>query len=175
LNNVPTDELFSAFHKSGINLALASSPPLSFPAAGAPTSTPDSVNQLMTFVAPFLGAFAGQAAVQQRSHIPAQHTIAPSPTKFAAPFGDVEDEVQYPEIREFFERLENKYPIRPFTLYEPRFTSQDFYHINEILALTSEQLTSSNFALSLGNATFLLKEVRAEVNRIRQQGRNAQA
>jgi hypothetical protein len=174
LNNVPKDELFSSFHKSGVNSALASSPPLSFPAAGAPTSTPDSVNQLMTFVAPFLGAFAGQAAVQQRPHIPAQHTVA-SPTKFAAQFGDVEDEVQYPEIREFFERLENKYPMWPFTLYEPRFTSQDFYHINEILSLTSEQLTSSKFALSLGNATFLLKEVRAEVNRIRQQGGNARA
>jgi hypothetical protein len=72
----------------------------------------------------------------------------------------------YPEIRLFFEKLDQQHPRRQLLPYVDEFEKKDFYHIDEITKISTECLTGVEFHLSAGNAQFIVDAAKAEMKRI---------
>lgn len=105
----------------------------------------------------------------------AMHGYPPTPTPhhagFAAPIpsSDPPDEDignPYPEIRPFFEKLDLKHPRRLLSKFAIEFEIKDFYHIDEIAKVSAERLSSEEFGISVGNALFILEEVKREMKHV---------
>jgi hypothetical protein len=86
-----------------------------------------------------------------------------------------EDGITYPSITAFIEALITKAPQR-HGLREVSETldALRFYQIDEITALTTEELGSDKFGnIVLGDAQYLLKQVGSEVKRLEKLARRA--
>jgi hypothetical protein len=76
---------------------------------------------------------------------------------------DTDVVLEYPVITEFLARLDIVHPQRGLSIYAATFEAVDFYNIDELSTLSEERLTTPEFKMSLGNARFLLKEIKAEM------------
>jgi hypothetical protein len=76
------------------------------------------------------------------------------------------DKVEYPTIAEFLGKLNNRYPQQALAAYHRNFELLDYYHIDELARMHTEDLTGSEFNMTLGNARFLLGEATAVVKRV---------
>lgn len=72
----------------------------------------------------------------------------------------------YPTITMFLRVLDDRQPQRSLSRYIPTFASADFYNIDDLVLFEVKELTGTDFNLTAGNATFLLKEVRNEMKRV---------
>ncbi|KIJ10237.1 hypothetical protein PAXINDRAFT_157675 [Paxillus involutus ATCC 200175] len=79
--------------------------------------------------------------------------------------------LDYPTIAGFLEKLNAAYPQHGLPIYAARFEAVDFYNINELASLSEERLTTMEFGMSLGNARFLLKEVKGEMRKVERKKR----
>ncbi|THU88255.1 hypothetical protein K435DRAFT_803633 [Dendrothele bispora CBS 962.96] len=163
----PNTEQFSAFHASAEqinNTALSDTP------APSGSSTPVPAD-MMQYIAPIFGAFA---AVSQLSRPAAPQTPTPTvvqrqPRSPEIPSSDGFDDTMfnpYPTISDFLSVLDTMEPERNFSLYTDTFRNLHFFHIDELLKLDQNTLTST-IGMSLGNALFLLDKVQKKVKDIK--------
>jgi hypothetical protein len=68
----------------------------------------------------------------------------------------------YPTISQFLSLLDSQHPQCMLARYIDTFGAADFYNIS---SLTTQELMGPGFYLSVGNASFLLKEVKKEMKR----------
>ncbi|KAJ7445433.1 hypothetical protein FB451DRAFT_1412712 [Mycena latifolia] len=73
----------------------------------------------------------------------------------------------YPEITGFLQQLDTHQPNRRLLSYIPTFEELDFYNIDELMKLggTAEELVRVA-GISLGNATFIMTQIKGEMKRI---------
>jgi hypothetical protein len=69
----------------------------------------------------------------------------------------------YPEITSFLRKLDEFHPKRDLLKYIPLFEELDFFNIDEISKLDTATALRGAMDISLGNATFLLEQVRGEM------------
>jgi hypothetical protein len=79
---------------------------------------------------------------------------------------DVTSNNPYPLISDFITQLQLQHPLRMLTDSIFTFTSNDYFYIDEVIALTKEELMGPEFKLSGGNAKFILGQVDDETRRI---------
>ncbi|KAJ7219857.1 hypothetical protein C8J57DRAFT_1095062 [Mycena rebaudengoi] len=72
----------------------------------------------------------------------------------------------YPEIDTFILKLSEHQPKRNLIQYLNAFSDRDFFHIDELSRLgTAEELTRL-FGMSMGNAAFVLEQIKYEMKRV---------
>jgi hypothetical protein len=76
------------------------------------------------------------------------------------------ERLHYPPISEFLDKLDIEHPRRTLPMYAAKFEALDFYDIDELASLTEDRLTSTELGMSIGNARFLLREVKDEMKRV---------
>ena len=84
----------------------------------------------------------------------------------------------YPILSQFLSLLDSQHPQRMLARYIDTFSAADFYNIDDISSLTTQELMGPSFYLSVGNASFLLKEVKKEmkwVDKVRGKKRRVEA
>jgi hypothetical protein len=95
---------------------------------------------------------------------------SPSPKTVLAPLSsdppDPDEENPYPSISDFIHRLGARYPKRGLEAHIINFESRDYYQVDELVRISSSELTSHTFGFTSGNAAFLLEEARKEVKRV---------
>ncbi|KIK76754.1 hypothetical protein PAXRUDRAFT_109269, partial [Paxillus rubicundulus Ve08.2h10] len=79
-----------------------------------------------------------------------------------------QDRLHYPPISEFLDKLDIEHPRRTLPMYAGKFEALDSYDIDELASLTEDRLTSTELGMSIGNARFLLREVKDEMKRVDQ-------
>ncbi|KAJ7782938.1 hypothetical protein B0H16DRAFT_1447174 [Mycena metata] len=72
----------------------------------------------------------------------------------------------YPEIVDFLHELDGYQPRRNLLNCIPLFEELDFYNIDEIAKLKTPQQLTNVVQLSLGNATYIMEQVKAEMKRV---------
>ncbi|KAJ7834126.1 hypothetical protein B0H14DRAFT_3709689 [Mycena olivaceomarginata] len=151
----PHNGLFSMFFKHSDGLAPSTSaPPGPFPSF-APYLAMNPMN-LYGFMPPWGMPFP-----------------APGPLKLAAAFPssdppDMGMVNPYPEIIDFFHELDSYQPKQHLLDYIDKFNDLDFYNIDEIGNLKTPQALVDTAGISLGNATYILTQVKAEMKRVDQ-------
>lgn len=91
---------------------------------------------------------------------------------------DPPDEIvtsQYDTVRNFLTTLHVGVPHHNLNNFIEVFKSQDYWNIDEILQLSESVLTSPPFQLTLGNAGFLLAQIRNQVKRTDRQRKKQRA
>lgn len=161
----PKGELFTEFHKQSSDVAInAENPNAASGAFGMPSAMP--WQQMMPFLIP--GMFqAMQAAAAAPVIVPMPPTkplARPAPP--SSDPADQDDTVQYRFIRDFLSDLSHKHPQRGLVLYGPNFDLMDYYHVDELARMSQEDLTGSDFQMTVGNAKFVISEAKAEVKRV---------
>jgi hypothetical protein len=163
LHTPPKGDLFVAFHSEA---SLRSVP------AQVPTSTPTPA--LTPFGPGMFNPYAFMTPPPWMIH-PGMPSYPTTPTPHSAHgnsgllSSDPPDDSganPYPEIRPFLEKLDQRHPRRSLLLHAYQFEQKDFYNIDEIVNLSMECLTATEFGLSFGNAQFLVNAAKAEIKRI---------
>ncbi|EEB88917.1 hypothetical protein MPER_13052 [Moniliophthora perniciosa FA553] len=179
LHTPPRNDLFPEFHRSGPSagrvapITLAPPPPPLPPSP--PVAHPDS--QIAAAVTPLLLRLVDRVLPPS----PSTHPVSPTPQFHATenPTGHVpssdgpdDDSNPYPEIAGFLVALHERHPRRNLNNFIDVFESKDFYNIDELSKLTIDQLTSSEFGLSMGNAQFLLGRITKEMKEVDKHRKN---
>jgi hypothetical protein len=161
LHTPPKGDLFAAFHSDSSLTATSThaSTPVHGPTPFAPGSTPGMFNPYAFMTPPLWMMQAGMPS----------YPPTPTPRHLNIPSSDPPDDSganPYPEIRLFFEKLDQQHPRRQLLPYVDEFEKKDFYHIDEITKISTECLTGVEFHLSAGNAQFIVDAAKAEMKRI---------
>jgi hypothetical protein len=149
-----------AFQKSGFQSTQAMSTSVSIPQA--PSINPTDI---LGLVGPMLGAFAGQMASMQR---PSPVYASPVKSGLHNGLSLMPNDVSYPSITNFLSNLEDKHPERHLSAFASKFTDESFYNIDEIADLDMQTLQGPPFAFKMGDAKFLLAEVKKEMKYLQQ-------
>jgi hypothetical protein len=164
LQNPPKNDLFACFHKSQnvptapdpVNLASAYNFP-AFPPPWAPMYDPRM--------------FIPQAPPAYASSLPPSNSQHPStgPSlkhSLSLSTDGGQDHEPYPFIMSFLTDIAAHNPHCPaLDGLADKFQNEDLFTIDEIASLSEERLRD-HFGLSLGNARFVLDQVRKEMNHI---------
>jgi hypothetical protein len=93
------------------------------------------------------------------------HTLDRTRTR-SSDSGYDDDKEKYPSISEFFSNLVQRHPHRSsLSSLTYSFEAQDLYSINEIATFSEDKLRSE-FDVTLGNAQFILEQVKKEIKRV---------
>ncbi|KAJ7315173.1 hypothetical protein DFH08DRAFT_715892 [Mycena albidolilacea] len=168
----PHDGLFSMFFKNSHGPAPSTSaPPGPFPSF-APYLAMNSMNPY-GFMPPWGMHFPGNPTTPiTPTPVPQPRSSpAPGPSKLAAAFAssdppDMGMVNPYPEITDFLHELDGYQPKRHLLDYIDKFNDLDFYNIDEIGNLKTPQVLVDTAGISLGNATYILTQVKAEMKRV---------
>jgi hypothetical protein len=102
---------------------------------------------------------------------PPQLDSAPSTrrTNSAEPFSDPPDAAAasiYPLIETFMESLALRHPQCNLDGIGMSFTSNDYFHIDEVLGLTQDEVMKLGFGITVGKARFILNQVDDGMRRV---------
>ncbi|KIJ28525.1 hypothetical protein M422DRAFT_270214 [Sphaerobolus stellatus SS14] len=77
------------------------------------------------------------------------------------------EDITYPEVKQFFEDLEKKEPHRKLTEFANALLKEDFYCIDELEGKTASFFIGAPFNLTMGNASFIEKKLKAAIQNAR--------
>ncbi|KAF8205947.1 hypothetical protein K438DRAFT_1931764 [Mycena galopus ATCC 62051] len=165
----PDDTLFGMFFKNSKSNPASSTAPASFPFPPYMPMNPMNPYGLMPWAMPGMPSFGIPASPVTPTPNPqiarASGSNRRSPPIPSSDPPDMAAASVYPEITSFLRKLDQFHPKRDLLKYIPLFEELDFFNIDEIAKLETATALRGAMNISLGNATFLLEQVRGEMKR----------